>query len=133
MNKSIYKPFFLLLFPLLAIFSSCKKEPGTGGLATIKGRVYAYDVNDFGNKLDSGYYGGVRVYISYGDNTGVDDDVRTDFAGRYEFKWLQPGSYKVWVLSDCNTCPLLQTQDLQFVNVQSKREEGEVRDLLYQF
>mgnify|MGYP003598174557 CR=1 FL=1 len=133
MNKYCLKYLPVFLLPLLVWLSACKKEPGTGGLATIRGRVYAYDVNDFGNRLDSGYYGGVRVYISYGDHAGVDDDVRTDFEGKYEFKWLQPGSYKVWVLSDCNTCPLLQTQDLQIVNVHKKREEVQVRDLIYQF
>ncbi|MBK8657349.1 MAG: carboxypeptidase regulatory-like domain-containing protein [Bacteroidetes bacterium] len=133
MKLSCSKVLLLFIVPCLTLFFACKKEPGTGGLATIKGRVYAYDVNDFGNKLDSGYYGGVRVYISYGDNTGVDDDVRTDFEGRYEFRWLQPGSYKVWVLSDCNTCTLLQTQDLELVNVNKKREEVQVRDLIYQF
>ncbi len=113
--------------------SSCAKSEGTGGLASIKGKVYAYDVNDFGNKLDSGYYGGVRVYISYGENTGVDDDVRTDYNGNYQFDWLRPGNYKVWVLSDCDTCNLLQTKDLVNVEIKKRRESVEVRDLIYNF
>lgn len=113
--------------------SSCTKIEGAGGLASIKGKVYAYDVNDFGNKLDSGYYGGVRVYISYGENIGVDDDVRTDYNGNYQFNWLQPGDYKIWILSDCDTCNLLQTKDLVNVKIKKRRETVEVRDLIFNF
>lgn len=122
----------LACFSLVA-FTSCKKIEGKGGLATIQGRVYAYDENAFGNKLDSGYYGGVRVFISYGDNAGVDDNVRTDYDGRYQFNWLQPGSYKVWVLSDCNTCQLLQTEDIEIVSINKRKETVNVRDLIYVF
>jgi hypothetical protein len=112
------------------IFLSCEKEEGKGGQATITGKVYAYDV-DNGIKTDSGYIAGVRVYISYGDNTGVDDNTRTDGSGIYTFNWLQKGTYKVWVVSECDTCPLGQNTDYELVEISEKKETKSVRDLIY--
>ena len=33
---------------------ACKKEAGEGGLASIKGKVYGYDINSYGVLVDSG-------------------------------------------------------------------------------
>ena len=41
-----------------------------------------------------------RVYLCYGDNTIPDDDIKTNNAGEFEFKNLQIGTYKVYVISD---------------------------------
>ncbi len=116
---------------MLALFSSCKKEEGTGGLATIKGKVLSYRFDNDGVLVDSGYIGGVRVYISYGDHTWVDDDMRTSYTGEYAFEWLQKGNYKLWVISDCPTCPENQQEDILDVSLGERKETVEVRDLKY--
>lgn len=126
--------FAILLTTVLFLFNSCKKEEGRGGQATISGKVYAYDVNKNGIRVDSGYIAGVRVYISYGNSNAVDDDTRTSFDGSYSFEWLNKGDYKVWVVSDdCTGCPLNQGSDVVNVKVDDKKGTVTVRDLIYSF
>jgi len=127
-SRNVFK--ILCLFIFIAVFTACEKDEGEGGQATITGKVYAYDI-DNNIKTDSGYIAGVRVYISYGDNTGVDDDTRTDASGTYAFKWLQEGTYKVWVVKECSTCPLNQDIDSEEIEITDKKETETVRDLIY--
>ena len=132
-THSLRNIFRITLFSSLALllFSSCEKEPGDGGLATIKGKVLSYRFDNDGVLVDSGYVGGVRVYISYGDNTWVDDDVRTSYTGEYAFEWLQKGDYTIWVISDCPTCPENQQEDILKVSVDERKETVETRDLKF--
>ena len=117
--------FFSVIF-----FSSCKKEPGDGGLATIKGKVFSYKL-DQQYAVDSNYRSDERVYLSYGDHTWIDDDTRTSYTGEYIFQWLQPGDYKVWVLSDCNVCPPERQMDIIDVTINKRKETIELRDLIH--
>jgi hypothetical protein len=41
-----------------------------------------------------------RVYLCYGDNTMASDELKTNNFGAFEFKNLQVGTYKVYVISD---------------------------------
>lgn len=122
----------LVAITILGI-SSCAKEPGTGGLATIRGKVKAYDVNLFGDKVDSAYLADLKVFISYGDHTWVDNDVRTSYTGEFAFEWLQKGDYTIWTVNDCNGCPLDKKADTLRVQIDKKRETVEVRDLIYYY
>jgi hypothetical protein len=103
----------------IMLFTSCEKDPGRGGLATIRGKVYGYDYNSSGVLHDSGYVSAIHVYISYGNNTWVDDDVRTSATGEYAFRGLQKGSYRLFVVSKCETCNFNQenvTQQAEITN-----------------
>lgn len=133
MYKTGVKKLLLFLSAAVFIFVSCKKEEGKGGQATITGKVYAYDTDNNDIPKDSGYYAGVRVYISYGDNAGSDDDTRTSYDGTYTFNWLQKGKYKLWVISKCDSCDLEQTTDIQEVEIADKEETVTVRDLIYKY
>jgi hypothetical protein len=89
---------------MLTAFSSCTKEAGPGGTSTITGKIVVDNVN--GSGISQAIYDGAeeRVYITYGDNEVYDDDTRTGPDGRFKFDYLHPGSYKVFVYSDCLTC-----------------------------
>lgn len=80
---------------------SCKKPPGPGGKATIKGRIYVRDFNSaaYGAPVAEYYAPGETVYISYGTNTGADNDVKTGSDGTFEFQYLRTGHYKVFANS----------------------------------
>lgn len=125
-----FRKYVVLAF-LLVCFGSCRKEEGTGGLATISGRVYAYDVDRLGNKTDSAYKADVRVFISYGNSTLVDDDTRTGFDGSFSFEWLNKGDYTLWVINECDTCHLGERSDLVKVTIREKKEKVQLPDLLY--
>jgi hypothetical protein len=85
---------------LLFNLNACKKPPGPGGKATVKGKVYAYDFDNTQRyMLSKGYSPDERVYISYGSNNAINDDVRTSVDGSFEFRFLNKGHYKVFVNS----------------------------------
>lgn len=98
-----------LLFTVLAaslVMAGCKKEPGVGGKAEIRGKVYATEWdNNTGNPTGDEYYvPEYRVYIVYGDHEFYDDDTRTGPDGLYKFSWLRKGDYTVFTYSECPTC-----------------------------
>ncbi len=114
----------------LLLIASCAKDPGTGGLATISGRVYAYDYNTYNELVDSGYLADENVYISYGNHTTVDDDVKTNYNGEFKFEWLQKGDYSLWVYSKCDTCTLGQDYVMQKVTITKRKENATLPDFV---
>jgi hypothetical protein len=120
--------FLFCSFSLL--LSSCAKEAGEGGSSTIKGRIYGYDINTSGVVTDSAVVQDVRVYISYGDNSTVDDDTRSSYTGEYVFRGLHKGKYTVFVYSQCNDCPFNQEVKKQVVEITEKNEDVIVPDFV---
>lgn len=119
----------LLTIPMLMI--SCEKEPGSGGKSTIYGKVMVKEYNATFTVLQETYYGPeVWVYLIYGDDRDYGDRIQTSYDGTWEFKYLRPGSYKVYALSKDST---LQTNALipviMEVEVPNKKQDIEVPDL----
>jgi len=98
---SINKNLFMLGMPLLLLFlGACQKSAGPGGKASIKGKVYVKDYNTGVTTLLAEYYGaGENVYISYGDNPSANENVKTGADGSFEFSYLRPGHYTVFVMT----------------------------------
>jgi hypothetical protein len=87
---------------LLAVFAfnSCKKEPGIGGDASIKGNIHVRHYNTTFTQFISEYPGSdIYVYIIYGDNDGYGTRQKTIYNGNFEFKYLYPGKYTVYTYS----------------------------------
>ena len=90
----------LMIAVLILPLSSCKKPEGPGGKATIKGRVYATDYENTNNYvIGEGYSVDERVYIIYGKDNVVGNDVRTGPDGSFEFRYLNKGHYRVYANS----------------------------------
>ena len=123
-------PYLITLAVSSVILASCGVEPGEGGLASIRGKVYGYDINSSDKVLDSGYVGDARVFISYGDHSWSDDDVRTSFTGDYAFRGLHKGKYTLWVFSQCNTCAFNQTYVKQEVEITESDQEVVLPDFV---
>lgn len=121
--------FTALIFTLTLSFSSCKKEPGEGGLATIKGRIYCKDYDKFGNLISEGYLPDENVYISYGDRTVVDNDVNTSYDGSFAFEFLQKGDYTVFAYTVCDTCQFQTASVLKKVHISKMREVVDIGDI----
>jgi hypothetical protein len=121
---------FTFLAFISLFVSSCAKEAGEGGSSTLKGRVYGYDINTSGVVTDSAAVQDARVFISYGDNTTVDDDTWSSFTGEYIFRGLQKGRYTVFTYSQCNDCPFNQEVKKQVVEITEKNQEVMVPDLV---
>ncbi len=86
--------FILFVAPILLVLSACKKEPGKGGRATIKGILYSKSVANVNSipkpELEA------DVYIIYGEDNSYSDRVRTSGDGSFEFKYLKVGKYKLY-------------------------------------
>jgi hypothetical protein len=94
--------YFLLTICAMSFLSSCKKEAGDGGNSSIKGKVakeLRVVLNNPGTAVGTFPAADQDVYIIYGDHVSPDDRVQTNYDGEYEFLYLRPGNYKVYVFS----------------------------------
>jgi hypothetical protein len=115
---------FLLLIPL--VICSCVKEPGIGGRGEIHGLVLEQRYDD-GAPVGEPYpIPEQDVFIVYGDGDGEtsDDDVSTGADGRFRFPWLRKGSYRIFVISECDTaiCPSGNYSVVRSVELEDRRD-----------
>lgn len=88
------------LFLAVILLQSCSKNEGKGGDASIYGKVFAKKYNSTFTQFISSYYASdVYVYIIYGDDKSYGERVKTDYQGEFEFKYLYPGDYSIYVYS----------------------------------
>ena len=99
--KNIFAVFIALALTIL-LFTSCQKEPGSGGLCSIKGKLTKEMRVVISNPAT---ITGVvpapdeEVYIVYGDHLSPDDKIVTNYNGEFEFLSLREGAYTVYVYS----------------------------------
>jgi hypothetical protein len=94
--------YFLWTIGAVALLASCKKEAGDGGNSSIKGKItkeLRVVLNNPGTAVGTFPAADQDVYILYDDHVSPDDRVRTNYDGEYEFLYLRPGNYKVYVFS----------------------------------
>jgi hypothetical protein len=94
------KIIFLLAFT--AVFSACKKDPGTGGAGTISGTIlkeYRVVLTNPATAIYTVPAADVEVYIVYGEHLSPDDKVMSDYEGNFEFRNLRKGKYTVYTYS----------------------------------
>ncbi len=136
-NKSFRRIFFhsflvITLF-LTFIFSGCQVHEGPGGLASITGRVYAFDYNaELTTLLNEGYAGEVDVYIVYGENAVFDDDQKTHFDGRFRFDFLKKGTYTLFVYSKDSTLANVKIEYpiMKTVEITEKNQDMDLGDFV---
>jgi hypothetical protein len=92
-----------LLLAALAfiLITACNKEPGEGGQAVIRGKVWVENWNQSFTSLNAAYDGvDENVYLIYDGNVTYDQRVITGPDGAFQFTHLLPGSYTVYVYSE---------------------------------
>jgi len=132
---SISRLFPKIIFACFCIYliTSCKKQPGEGGFATIKGRLYVKNYDPTFTVLLSEYYlPGESVYIIYGDNNEVGDNVRTTNDGTFTFNYLRKGKYKVYAIGKDITKPALNVpkETLVEIEIKERKEVVNLNDLV---
>lgn len=87
----------LFIAILTCCFISCNKNEGEGGRATIEGTVYVINHPDDNYTLETDTMAAAKtdVFIIYGNDNYIGDDVETDQNGHYRFKYLKPGTYTI--------------------------------------
>lgn len=121
------KYFFIVALLFVALFyGACKKGPGEGGRASIRGKVYAVNYNStMTTAVDSGYIGAFKVNIIYGDETAVGKSEDTNNEGAFEFLYLRKGKYKVYVFTKTANAQL-DSAVVQEVEITDKKEVLEI-------
>jgi hypothetical protein len=116
----------------IMLLAGCEKSEGVGGLATIRGRVLVKDYNNTFTVLQDTYYAqDEEVYIIYGDEKTVGDRVNTTYDGYFEFTYLRPGDYTVYVYSKDSTLQTLaKVPVIQKVEIASRKELVELGDMI---
>lgn len=86
----------------IAIFTACKKGPGEGGRAFIKGKIYVKNYKAYPDTtLQAEYFGqDENVFIVFGEGPGIGKSVKSSYDGSFQFEYLRKGKYKVYALSD---------------------------------
>lgn len=136
------KLFLISVAILLFAGIACKKEAGEGGNSSIKGKIWVENYNTLNNSYDTyflkGEYPGADedVYIIYGNDISYGNKVKSGPDGVFEFKYLRPGDYKVYVQSkDTNRAYLsgaisgIRTVDVS-VTISKKKETVETGNLV---
>ncbi len=122
---------------LLTAALSCKKNPGTGGDASITGKVYVKHYNSTFSNLIASYYGpDIYVYIIYGDDISYGQRIKTNYQGAFEFKYLYKGDYTIYTYSlDSaymvnNAIPGPDSAVVRKVNIGGRKEQADIGDLV---
>jgi hypothetical protein len=120
----------ILLGMLLLLSNACKKTEGKGGQATIKGKLSSksvYNVNSSSRAEVN-----EDVYIIYGNGSSENDKIKTSGDGSFEFRFLQPGNYKLYAfgLDTSNPKASITIAYYKEIKVNSKKEVVEVSDFI---
>ena len=117
------KALSLLAVLLIIQFTSCKKEPGFGGLSCIEGKVYAKDYTPNSGIIEAeGYTPDMKVVISVEGSNTILDETKTNLDGSFRFDELRKGTYKVWAFTECDTCTNNERPVIQSAEVTSNKE-----------
>ena len=114
-------------------FISCKKNAGEGGFASIEGKVYVKNYDQYFSYITSEYYlPSETVYIIYGTDSEVGNTVKTSYDGYFKFNYLQKGKYKIYVLGkDSNLVSRGKPKEsLVEINITQKKQKVVLEDLV---
>lgn len=128
MNKLIVALCALTLFT----FSSCTKDAGFGGLASVSGKVYAFDYTPNSPTIPEaeGYTPNMKVVLSVKGSGKVLKETRTDLDGSYKFEELRKGTYQVWTFTECDKCTDNEEAVVQEFEIESTKQEKLLEDFV---
>jgi len=124
-------PVLLVILISFAMFS-CSKEAGDGGNSTIYGKIITYNYNaEFTNLRGIYPAADEDVYLIYGEDHSYSQRIRSNYDGIYEFKYLRPGDYTIYVYSKDSTLTLVSGMYpvISKVKIDNKRQTVEVEDM----
>ena len=103
MNKLLTLSLSLVAFGIL--FAGCNNDEGVGGSAAIQGSVFkvVHEDDDYDLSVDTLVAAKQDVFIVYGDDGFVGDDVETGEDGSFRFRFLTAGTYTVYAYSELAT------------------------------
>lgn len=105
------------------LFSSCSKEEGFGGNSHIKGTLIEQVYNsDFSLLLYEQPAADKDVFIVFGNDKTIGDDVKTNYNGQFEFSYLREGSYSIFYYSDDSLSAYSENKEIRYSVDLGKKE-----------
>ena len=118
--------FFILLLPVV-IPLSCEKEEGLGGTASISGTITEQFFNDdYSLLIHEKAAVDEEVFIVFGESKELGARVRTNDLGQFRFKYLYPGNYRVFFISE-DSASVLDMEEEKVIELELER--GQDMDL----
>lgn len=122
---------------LVAALTACNKEPGNGGLASVRGRVMKEVRLVLSNPetvVQTYPAPDEDIWIIYGENISPDDRERTNFDGEFEIRFLRPGDYTLYVYSrDTTGLPNTSPNRMPIIReftIDQRREQLDLGDIV---
>lgn len=85
--------------------TSCSKDEGYGGASHIEGQLLCrYYNEDFTIFQGEEPAQDEEVFLLFGDNKVLADDIETSYTGHFSFEYLWPGNYQLYYYSDDTAC-----------------------------
>lgn len=102
MKKFIEKTILLSIALFLLLFNNaCVQEEGYGGNSSINGIVIKQTfLKDESNLLFEAPAKDEDVFLVFGTDQVIGDDVATSYEGYFQFNYLWPGDYKIYCYGD---------------------------------
>lgn len=117
----------------LVFLCSCTQNEGLGGNSEIVGKlVTRYYNNDFTVFQDEQPAVDEEVFIIFGENTTLGDNVETSFDGSFEFEYLWPGKYQIFIKTD-DTTNLSLNESTLIYNIDLKKGETNNIGIIYNY
>lgn len=112
------KRIFIALSCIFLILTSCINDEGTGGKSIVEGKVYkVFHLNDvYQFEADTFPAAKEDVFIVYGNEVIYGDKMETGHDGLFQFKYLTPGTYKVYAYSTSTNTQKVAVMDTVTVN-----------------
>lgn len=112
------------VFILFMAAGSCSKMEGEGGTGSISGTIVEYFYNDdYSRLIYTRPAVDEEVFIIYGEEQAVGDRIRTGPAGDFRFKFLFPGNYSIFYLTQDSTTDVLKEEVVKLDKVDLNRGE----------
>jgi len=113
----------VVLFMVSPLFLACEKSEGPGGKGSVSGTVTEQFYNDdFSVMVYEMPAVDEDIFIVYGDQKEVGDRVRTNHLGQFRFRYLYPGDYQVYFMSE-DSASVLDMKAGKLYDVELERGE----------
>ena len=129
MNYSLIRIFLLLV---ILTMISCEKPEGLGGNSSISGKITVRVFDKQFKVLQDSYPAtDENVFILYGNDEYLLDDVNTSYSGVFQFDNLTKGDYTVFVYSEDSTLlePLNDVKIEKKVSLKSNKEDSDIGNI----
>lgn len=130
-NPSFYQIGIIGICIIGGLFFSCSKTPGSGGQASIIGKIKTQNYINNCTQLQATYPGADEdVYIIYGDEPSYGERVRTAPDGTFLFRYLRKGVYTVYIYSDDCDEPSGTIAIKKSIEITGRKEQADAGELI---